>query len=62
MDIDTKDYIGLLMFVVFWVLKVKFQFFLGDHQPNVAHGWWYLWILPHPEGMAAEDLAFSLNN
>jgi len=34
----------------------------GSFQPNVAHGWWYLWILPHPEGIAAEDLAFSLKN
>jgi hypothetical protein len=37
MDIDTKDYIGLLMFVVFWVLKVKFQFFLGDHSNPMWH-------------------------
>ncbi len=34
----------------------------GSFQPNVAYGWCYLWILPHPEGIAAEDLAFSLKN
>jgi hypothetical protein len=57
MDIDMKDYIG--------ILGTQGEISVlsgGSFQPNVAYGWCYLWILPHPEGIAAEDLAFSLKN